>query len=254
MKHIKTTSDLITSCRGKYILIQTKKDIHSELDARKTNSDLSYLFIIKVDETGPAKAMRMHDNPYYAYADYLAHGRFETKIEMDRLLAMVHYNIKRGNVVSIVDEYAPAELITKLADNLKLIADNRSRNMALLKPYDSSSEYVGREGKAPYGAVLHNHGYPYDMMSYRAKGLRHIMSTRYHEMPSMENDVQYFQSYSFLTASNYYNSSNRDWSVYKAPAKVINQVHSNNLMILALAKSVRETLAGWMRSMEIKPR
>jgi hypothetical protein len=254
MKNIKTTSDLIAKCRGKYLLMQSRKDVHSELDARKASNDLSYLFIVKVEETGPAKAMRMHDTPYYSYAAYLANGRFETKIEIDHLLAMVQYNVKRGNVVTAVDEYAKPELIAKLAEYGTAVADRIKLNLALLKPHESSREYVGREGKAPYGAVLHNHGYPYDMMSYRAKGIRHTMSTRYHEMPSMENDVQYFQPHSFLTASNYFNRSNSDWSVYKAPAKVINQVHANNLTIIILAKQIKALLTGWMMGMEIKPR
>jgi hypothetical protein len=177
MKNIKTTSDLIAKCRGKYLLMQSRKDVHSELDARKASNDLSYLFIVKVEETGPAKAMRMHDTPYYSYAAYLANGRFETKIEIDHLLAMVQYNVKRGNVVTVVDEYAKPELIAKLAEYGTAVADRIKLNLAL-----------------------------------------------------------------------------SDWSVYKAPAKVINQVHANNLTIIILAKQIKALLTEWMMGMEIKPR
>ena len=85
-------------------------------------------------------------------------------------------------------------------------------------------------------------------------GKRYLFSERYSERPDITTQELWFNPSGFLLASNYRNTHNDKWAVYKPTITALRSVHTKFEEGVELAKSATKIYGQWLKEQKILPR
>lgn len=278
LKKVKTLEELIAAVGSKMLIMHTTKDFHSELDARKNgSSDWSKIFIMK-DLTQTSMnffgfnysghgGLSNHDfmsytkmNRWKKFENKKGNSIFDAKFDMQDVFDLFNYNRKRGNKIYIADSFLPESLENEVMEGMKEtwetvrsageIPKTYGRNIT--EEYRSPRNSRGQWKKIPIDVVAVRYGYPYHAMTYMMKGKRYKFETCDSSGDMIElteltgRDSEFFDIRRFIEHSNYYGSTNKDFSIYKLEASRIKTMNTLQQIAYSTYKSLFKKMTNFV--------
>lgn len=256
LSKVKTVQDFKDAIGDSHLVMYTKFDYYNVLDARKSGTTWSRVYIIKVEKNqfkyyAPiSHEISFMGDMYKCVHEGFAHLSTPYKnleVVEQEFLELFLYNRKKKNTMYLTDSFMPSEIkekgIALLNERGRLL--NEALSLAN-SGVDNTHRHRGVYKAVPKNEVVIRSG-DYKGITYVVGGTRHIFNFNYGEKYSSDVTDSYFNINGWARAARTFNHSNSDYSFLKISQKVVNEIHKN----LTEAKSVQDEfinlISSWVK-------
>jgi hypothetical protein len=261
LSKVKTVQDLKDAIGESQLVMYTKFDYYSILDARKAGTTWTKVYVIKI-EKGEIK----YYTPVTAELSFIGdktkcvnesfqnlYSQWKTKDHVEKeFLELFLYNRKKKNTMYLTDTFIPADIKEKA-----IALWNESQNifkegLAIGNTgTDNTNRHRGVYKTVPQNEVVSRHG-DYSGITYVVGGVRHVFNFNYSEAFEINDIDRYFNINGWARTSRTRDCTNSNFSFRKIPQKEVNKMHALFLEAIRVQGEFSKLISTWNKSNEVE--